>query len=257
MSSSLKPITLFDITSKLDPPPWSFNTWKARLVLNYKQLPYKTIWLSYPDIEPTLSKLGATTTSQHPEGPAKPYYTLPVILDENGEEPKLITDSLDIAIYLDEKYPEKPVLPKQGVALEYAFERFFRSTVARQLNPFINLSTWRILDERGQIYFRETREKWEDMRLEDESPPGPIRDGHWKALEDGFDKLATVLDKNGPDGFVAGGTEPTRADFIIISHILWIKAVLGKECEDYGFSGWNNGRWAQLLKKTEAWQAVH
>ena len=227
-------------------------------MLNYKQLPYKTVWLSFPDIEPTLSKLGAKTTVKHPEDPAKPYYTVPVILDENGDEPQLITDSLAIAIYLDEKYPEKPILPKKGVALEYAFERFFIKTAGIHIDPFICPMTWPILDEPSQVYFRETREKWYGGKLEDDSPKGPIRDGHWKALNEGWDAVAAVLDKNGPGSdFVAGGSEPTRADFILISFLLWIKAVLGSECEDYGFSGWSNGRWARLLKKTEAWQVVH
>ncbi|KIJ49677.1 hypothetical protein M422DRAFT_246749 [Sphaerobolus stellatus SS14] len=170
MTTSLKLITLFDITSKLDPPPWSFNTWKVRLVLNYKQLPYKTIWLSYSDIEPTLSNSGATTTMRHPEDPSKPYYTLPAILDENGEEPKLITDSLAIAIYLDEKYLEKLLLPNTGVALEYAFEKYVIRAIAIHIGPFICPAIWLILDERGQVYFRETRKKRYGGKLEDDSP---------------------------------------------------------------------------------------
>jgi hypothetical protein len=31
--------------------------WKIRLMLNYKQIPYKTIFLEFPDIEPTLKEL--------------------------------------------------------------------------------------------------------------------------------------------------------------------------------------------------------
>jgi len=31
--------------------------WKIRLTLNYKQIPYKTIFLEFPDIEPTLKGL--------------------------------------------------------------------------------------------------------------------------------------------------------------------------------------------------------
>lgn len=31
--------------------------WKIRLMLNYKHIPYKTIFLEFPDIEPTLKEL--------------------------------------------------------------------------------------------------------------------------------------------------------------------------------------------------------
>jgi hypothetical protein len=31
--------------------------WRIRLMLNYKRVPYKTTFLEFPDIEPTLKKL--------------------------------------------------------------------------------------------------------------------------------------------------------------------------------------------------------
>ncbi len=31
--------------------------WRIRLMLNYKKIPYRTIFLEFPDIEPTLKKL--------------------------------------------------------------------------------------------------------------------------------------------------------------------------------------------------------
>jgi hypothetical protein len=31
--------------------------WKIRLMLNYKHIPYKTIFLEFPDIEPTFEGL--------------------------------------------------------------------------------------------------------------------------------------------------------------------------------------------------------
>lgn len=31
--------------------------WRIRLMLNYKQVPYKTVFLEFPDIEPTLKEL--------------------------------------------------------------------------------------------------------------------------------------------------------------------------------------------------------
>lgn len=36
--------------------------WRIRLMLNYKNIPYKTIFLEFPDIEPTLRNLYVTFT---------------------------------------------------------------------------------------------------------------------------------------------------------------------------------------------------
>lgn len=42
----------------------------ARFILNYKRLPYQTVWLSFPDIEAELQKLGVAPTTS-------PWWTLP------------------------------------------------------------------------------------------------------------------------------------------------------------------------------------
>ena len=51
-----RPLTLYDIPSK-GQKCWSPNVWKTRLVLHYKQIPYKTEWIEYPEIEPKLKGL--------------------------------------------------------------------------------------------------------------------------------------------------------------------------------------------------------
>jgi len=34
--------------------------WRIRMMLNYKRVPYKTVFLEFPDIEPTLKELWVT-----------------------------------------------------------------------------------------------------------------------------------------------------------------------------------------------------
>jgi hypothetical protein len=36
---------------------FSPTVWRIRLMLNYKHIPYRTIFLEFPDIEPTLKGL--------------------------------------------------------------------------------------------------------------------------------------------------------------------------------------------------------
>jgi len=116
--------------------------------------------------------------------------------------------------------------------------------------------TCEILDEAGKEYFRRTREQWFGKKLEEFSPEGPIREGHWKALQDGFDKIAGILDKNGVDAlYVAEGTEPTWGDFVLISWLLWIKIVLPDDWEKRT-KRWSGGRWEKLINRTEEWQTV-
>ncbi|KAF8515789.1 hypothetical protein BU17DRAFT_93205 [Hysterangium stoloniferum] len=250
-------ITFFDIPSLCKPQAWSPNTWKARLVLNYKQIPYKTVWVAYPDIEDTLKKIGGKPTGVKPnKGGNVPLYTLPAILDESGDTPVVITDSLAIAEYLDAKYPDRPVLPKTGRALEHAFEQFLDLGPRIPFRQLMLGASYKIQEERSKPYWLRTRSEWYNIDLIGLSPEGPVRDGHWNELEKGLDKLAEVLDKNGPDvEWVAGGSEPTRADFIMTAWLLWIKIVVPDEWEKK-VKPLNGGRWDKLLKKTEAWQTV-
>ncbi|KIJ39495.1 hypothetical protein M422DRAFT_210415 [Sphaerobolus stellatus SS14] len=251
-------ITLFDIPSICKPQAWSGNTWKARYILNYKRIPYKTVWIPYPDIEKTLVNLGGEgkATSKRADDPTKPLYTLPAILDETGTEAVLIVDSVNIAEYLDQKYPERPVMPNVGKALEFAVEALFTSTVwplaVMPLLPFAD----QIQDERSQPYFRESRERVFKKKIEEFSPEGPIRDSQWKALQEGLDKFAAVLDKNGPNiYFVRGGINPTFADFLLAARIRWIKTIAPEEWRKRGVEQWSNGRWGKLLKSLEPWES--
>ena len=40
----------------------------VRYALNYKNLPYKTVWIEYHEIEPVAKKLGAKGTKLKPNG---------------------------------------------------------------------------------------------------------------------------------------------------------------------------------------------
>jgi glutathione S-transferase len=71
---------------------------KVRLILDYKELEYKKI-----EVTPGVGQIDLFRLS----GQSK----VPVLKD--GET--IITDSTDIAFYLDRKYPEKPIIPTDPV----------------------------------------------------------------------------------------------------------------------------------------------
>lgn len=63
MASHVKPdIILYDLACTKS-VSFSPVVWRIRLMLNYKNIPYKTIFLEFPDIEPTLKELWVTFTS--------------------------------------------------------------------------------------------------------------------------------------------------------------------------------------------------
>ncbi|KAG9015628.1 hypothetical protein FRB90_004699 [Tulasnella sp. 427] len=166
------PLILYDLKSQLPPgTTWSPNVWKTRFVLNYKQIPYKTVWLSFPEIETTLKSLGFQPSSvSHTSG--KEWYTLPVISDpspESGGEPTLVVDSQVIAEYLDSKYPQRPILPEGTKAFQAMFVKWVQTNVLPHLIQLVAPQIIGILDGPDVDYFVRTREKMFGKKLSEPS----------------------------------------------------------------------------------------
>ena len=75
------------------------DTSLARLLLNFKGIPYKTEWIEYPDLAPTFKSFGIPP---NPEGAA---YTSPTA--RIGD--RYIMDSLKIATEFEKQYPSPPL----------------------------------------------------------------------------------------------------------------------------------------------------
>lgn len=115
--------------------------------LNFKGVPYKTVWLEYPDIEPTFRSIGAIPISPKPDG-SGPFYTLPVIVDPSRRTPSggptIITDSWNIAEYLDNVYPSPGLLFPEGTkALQALFLNHVTTTL---FYPIVRILTPPLLD---------------------------------------------------------------------------------------------------------------
>ncbi|KAJ8091023.1 hypothetical protein PM082_024630 [Marasmius tenuissimus] len=89
--SAAAEIRFCDIPSKLRGSAWSSNTWKIRYVLNYKNLPYKTIWIEYSEIASTCQTIGAP---RHPQAQTavqvipSPSYTIQILVNPYRTRPK-------------------------------------------------------------------------------------------------------------------------------------------------------------------------
>jgi len=216
-------ITLYDIPNRNPSQPWSPNTWKARLALNIKGLPYRTVWVEYQDIEPLCKKIGAAKTSPSSAIP----YTLPVIHDPAHNA--AVSDSIEIARYLDKTYPDTTRLfPPGSHALQVAFQSAHADTVAQAMGLIMLPLSCALLNPESEPYFRRTREARFGMKMEEFSPLGPKRDSHWKTLSESHGVMASWLAQNSEGPFVMGD-QISYADATVAAFLIWMRTVFGSE----------------------------
>jgi glutathione S-transferase len=214
-----------------------------RFSLNLKGLQYKTVWVEFPDIEALYKKLDLQPTKT-----TGPIYTLPVIHDPSTN--KTISDSLEIAKYLDATYPSTtPLFPPGSEALQGKEDRFTFESLAFIVLPV----TCTILNPVSAAYYRITREARYGKKLEELSLPGPQREEHWKSVQNGFGAVAPLLEGK---KFVLGDTI-SFADVTIVSRVLFIKRLLGAQSPEWkAIEGWNGGMWAAHVAKFAEYEKV-
>ncbi|KAI0072492.1 hypothetical protein K474DRAFT_374277 [Panus rudis PR-1116 ss-1] len=237
MSSNV--ITLYD-TPFNTPQSWAPNIWRIRFILNYKRIPYRTVWVELSDVESTLRSIGAPPTSVRSD--SRPVYTLPVIYDplRSRSRPAILSNAHTIAEYLESTYPARPVFPEGSRALQTLFVHHIQDVFAKPLLPILVPLSHQRLPERSQVHFQGSAPS--------SQMPGPQREQAWRAVKEQFDFLAVMLDKNSPpdgDGVVAMGRDVSYADFALCSVLIWIERVSPHD----GWPRvrqWNGGRWARL-----------
>lgn len=140
--------------------------------------------------------------------------TVPVIRD--GE--RVVRDSFDIAVYLDEIYPDRPTL--LGAAAGVALSRFVESWTMLTIHPFVgSVALMDIHDRLGpddRSYFRSSREQRMGRRLEDVVVNRDQKiEGFLKTLA----PLRTTLDRQP----FLGGQSPLFADYIVFGAFQWLR----------------------------------
>ncbi|EIW58149.1 uncharacterized protein TRAVEDRAFT_124779 [Trametes versicolor FP-101664 SS1] len=249
------PIIFYDIPSKdLVPKAWSPNTWKTRYTLNVKGIPYKTIWVEYPDIEAAMHKIGALPTSRRPDG--TPLYTLPAIYDPNTET--VLSESAAIARHLDKTYPDTPRLIPAGTdALHAAFHYAIHSVVDPDRRPLFVPAVPEHLLPRSQAYFHTTREVLFGGSLRDVAPPGPKREKHWVGLRKAFGTVAQWFQADGIDKPFLLGDNIGFADITLASFLVSTRIVFGENSEEWkNIMTWDNGRWARYMDAFSKYEEV-
>lgn len=164
----------------------SSASYRVRIALNLKGLSYEQVAVDLPGGEQLRSEFAGTNPAQ-----------LVPVLDDDGER---ITQSLAIIEYLDERFPEPPLLPR-GSAAARARIRQFALSIACDIHPLNNLRVLKYLV--GPLGLsEETRTEW--MR-------------HWIAL--GFAALEKQLAGSAERSRFCFGDTPTLADCCLIPQI--------------------------------------
>lgn len=208
------------------------------------------MWISCPDIPPTLEKLGIKNTSVRPGG--QPHYTVPAITDPhpiNSLGPIHVSNSWDIAVYLDKKYPDPPLFPHGTESLQ----KFFLDKTEGLLLPmdlftgFLLKGSFAQLTEESTSYFRTTREEAFGKKLEELAiPPGEKRDAALKDAEKKYSKIAEYV--------VGGSVMPPHyvyADLVIAAILMWAKVTCAEDVWPI-IAKWNGGKWCKFVDELDA-----
>jgi maleylacetoacetate isomerase len=143
-----------------------------------------------------------------------PEGVVPTLIDGEGEP---LTQSLAILEYLDEKYPEPPLLPNELRARAHA--RAIAQMVAMDAHPFIVPRVRKYLEE--ELHIGETaRATW-------------VR--HW--LDQGSRAVEEVLARDPRTGRFCVGDQPTVADICLAAHLTSARLFGGRDPADYPVAG--------------------
>ena len=220
--------------------------------MGYKKLPFKVVWLEMPDIEPTLKSLGAAPTGKKPDG--SDLYTVPALHDSSTN--RIVSDSIRIAEYLDETYPNTPVLiPPELKAAVHLFDSWWVENVRTKLMPLVIFRTSEEvgLETRTKQWFTQTREKQFGGKLKDLAPVGSEKRAEmWKVVRGNLDKLDGIWSKNEGAGKFWFGERLTYADIVVTGNLMWARALIPDDFQlQIGSQEVNGGRWKDLVQTVE------
>ncbi|TFB05273.1 hypothetical protein CCMA1212_002569 [Trichoderma ghanense] len=215
-TSSVEPeVVLYDLACVKN-ICFSPTVWRIRLMLNYKRIPYRTVFLEMPDIEPTLKELGIP-----PHDPAsgnRKNYTVPAI--QHVPTNKYIMDSKPIAEFLESTYPDPPLQLTSELGSEIELKlrtliapTLYQSIIPREINMF---------SPRAQEYFRRTREAQLGKKLEDLLAGEEER---WKAADVDLRAISELMKRNQGNGPFVLGARPSYSDFFIAGSLQSLRAI--------------------------------
>ena len=143
-----------------------------------------------------------------------PEGVVPTLIDGEGQP---LVQSLAILEYLDEKYPQPPLLPQDLRARAHA--RAIAQVVAMDAHPFIVPRVRKYLEE--------------ELRLDEATRAAWVR--HW--LDTGSRAVEEVLARDPRTGKFCVGDQVTVADICLSAHLTSAKLFGGRDPSDFPVAG--------------------
>src|SRR5205807_8963152 len=114
-------------------------------------------------------------------------YTVPVIKDPNTGA--VVSDSHAIAKYLDDTYPDKPLIPRGAHVLMQTFESLLMSIVLKPCYRLLAARTLELQKDTSREFFITTRLKiFRETSWGDVAPEAKARE-QWTALKKGLGEV--------------------------------------------------------------------
>lgn len=196
-------ITLYSLCGADVARPFSPHCWKAVMALRHKGLSFSERPLAFTAIPVTESGFSKT---------------VPFLRDGD----RLVSDSFQIALYLDDAYPDAPTLfgGEGGQAMARFVEAYSQTTIHPVVTRIALKNIHDMLAPVDQTYFRETRERFLGKTLEEVEA---ARETAIAALPDALKPLRHML-KAQP--FI-GGDGPLFSDYIVFGALQWLRITTG------------------------------
>ncbi len=191
------PVVLYDLCGADEQHRFSPYCWRAKMALAHKGIGAEERPTPFTKIREMVGGVSAT---------------VPVISDED----RTISDSWDIAVYLEEAYPDRPTLfGGEGGRAEAKFvESWVNTTVSAALGNLVVKDIHDILGPDDQVYFRESREKRFGATLES------LHEGREERV-DIFRKTLQPVRQMLKSQPWFGGETPLFADYILFGTLQW------------------------------------
>lgn len=198
-------IEFFELAGAEDDRRFSPFCWRIRMALRHKRLDFASVpW----------------RMTEKDQIAASGQDKVPVIRDGG----RYVSDSWDIACYLEDRYPDHPSLfgGAEGRALSRFYYDWSFSTLHRAMIRLLLTDIYAHLDPRDKDYFRTSREARFGMTLEQVTADEA---GHGDNLKHVMKPLRDTLSHQP----YLGGDSPLFADYTIFGSFQWARSISPKK----------------------------
>ncbi len=194
-------IKLYELTGKDEDIMFGPFCWRSRMSVLHKGLDFELVPWYFTD------KSGTEDAG---------FTTVPT-MDDNGVWK---SDSLEIAQYLDEAYPDKPALidGEAELAQFQLVNAVINSNVFAAAVPAAVMQVHNLLREECQTYFRQTREDALGKTLEEIH-------GEPEEAKANLAKSLSIFDATFENTPYLGGNKPNYSDYTLFGILKWVDIV--------------------------------